>query len=247
MNVITDPATLATVKQMHDEVEAAGEVVRAARTAHSEAFQRRKDLLGVRAAHNAAEPMPEPDVSAELGEMLAKNPAAAASTDWEGMLREGQDKTAAAVLAWKGKGTVIDQAVNMLDVEVDERASEQAKAEQLHERAWVAFVNAARNAMTVEVELRFAGFYADVLGPLDALNGARKLYANEPVYSGVRRQVTHDSVLMIGTPNGFGGHHDAVKLYPSDDVAARSALLASFRERLSEPAPKARGRERGAA
>lgn len=237
MPPISEPATLARVTTLSAAVDAGAERVRAAREAVAEAAQRRASLARSLAEHDAAEPEADPDLTAELSALLAANPAAASSNDWTGKLREAQDATAAAVKAWQGKRTVIDQALGHVVAEHAARLRDEADAVADHERAWSDFVIETREAMTIELEQRFPAFYAEVLGPLDGLNGAQRLYGGGPVQSGPRRGVTHDSVLAIGSPRNGSIHHD-VKLYPTNDRGRAAQLLAAFRQRLGEGSPR---------
>lgn len=232
MPPISNPETLARVARLSAGVDAAAAVVQAAQADVNDAAKRERDLHAAQTEHAALEPAQDPDVTAELAQVLADNPTAAASADWEGRLREAQDATAAALSAWRGKRTIIAQALASVAEQLATRREALTKAKRLHEIAWEGFVNVARDAMTTELEARWGDFYGAVMGPLDALNQARRLYANEPVHSGPRRSVTGDSVLAIGTPQNGNIHYD-VKLYPSPATVDLFGVLAGFRASLT--------------
>jgi hypothetical protein len=229
---ISNPEALARVARLSADVDAAAVVVQAAQADVNDAAKRERDLRAAQTEHAAIEPAQDPDVTAELAQLLADNPTAAASADWEGRLREAQDATAAALSAWRGKRTIIAQALSSVSDQLTARREALAEAKRLHEIAWEGFVNVALDVMTAELEARWGDFYGAVMGPLDALNQARRLYANEPVYSGPRRSVTHDSVLAIGTPKNGSIHYD-VMLYPSPRTADLFGILAGFRASLT--------------
>ena len=233
MPPITDPNALAEVAKLSAAVDTAGAAVRAANDDAEEAGRRADTLRTTLTAHDAAEPAPEPDLADELSDMLAANPAAATSDDWTGKLRAAQDSTAAAIVAWKGKRTIIMQALERVERERAGHLDTLADAKAAHERAWALFVTAAREAMTDEFERRFAAFYADVMGPLDALNAARRLYSVDQVYSGPRRALSAESALVINRPNPNGGGLVMDRhLYPVAGEADGRAILAAFRTSL---------------
>ncbi|MGW8134174.1 hypothetical protein ACWGNZ_00850 [Sphingomonas zeae] len=218
-------------------VDKAAAGVLEAQASVNETATRHHDLRSTLANHDRVEPAPNPDLTDELSQMLAANPAAAASADWEGRLREAQDVTAAAITSWKGKRTIILQALDRVAGELTERREALTAAKNAHELAWAGFVNAGRDAMLAELEAQWPDFYASVMGPIDALNQARRLYSSEPVYSGPRRQVIGESLLAIGTPTAGGVALDA-KLYPAPPSVDLSAIMAVFRSALAEAKPK---------
>jgi len=237
MPPITNQETLKRIAGLSAAVDKAAAAVQDAQASVNEAATRDRDLRTTLANHDRAEPAPNPDLTDELSQMLAANPAAAASADWEGRLREAQDVTAAAITAWKGKRTIIMQALDRVASELTERREALTAAKSAHELAWAGFVNAARDAMLAELEARWPEFYAGVMGPIDALNQARRLYSGEPVYSGPRRQVIGESLLAIGTPSAGSVTLDA-KLYPAPPSVDLSAVMSAFRAALADTKPK---------
>ncbi len=71
------------------------------------------------------------------------------------------------------------------------------------------------------------------MGPIDALNQARRLYSGEPVYAGPRRCILGESSLAIGSPASEGFNLD-VRLYPSPPSADLSGVMSTFRAALAE-------------
>lgn len=237
MPPITNQETLKRIAGLSASVDKAAAAVQEAQASVNEAATRDRDLRTTLANHDRAEPAPNPDLTDELSQMLAANPAAAASADWEGRLREAQDVTAAAITAWKGKRTIIMQALDRVAGELTERREALTAAKSAHELAWAGFVNAARDAMLVELEARWPDFYAQVMGPIDALNQARRLYSGEPVYAGPRRRILGESSLAIGSPASVGSQLD-VQLYPSPPSADLSGVMSAFRAELAQGKPK---------
>ncbi|WP_294292092.1 hypothetical protein [uncultured Sphingomonas sp.] len=158
MPPITNQETLKQIAGLSAAVDKAAAAVQEAQASVNEAATRDRDLRTTLANHDRAEPAPNPDLTDELSQMLAANPAAAnpaaASADWEGRLREAQNVTAAAITAWKGKRTIIMQALDRVAGELTERREALTAAKNAHELAWAGFVNAARDAMLVELEAR---------------------------------------------------------------------------------------------
>ena len=235
---ISDPATLKRVSALSNAVDKAAAAVESARGSISDCQSRKAALVDALAEHAASKPTPLGDMSGELSSILAANPAAAKSADWQGQLKKDQAAHEQAMAAWSGKHTVFEQALAKVEAEESAGAVVIEAAEQAHDQAWAEFVREAYAALADEAEARFADLVASCLGPLAALSKARTPHTGMPALSGARK--TFEGELSIRKPPAdVDGHptHGGTRLFPIDSRAEHAAYLTALRAALGAAVP----------
>ena len=161
--LITNSETLDKLAALSGAIDTAKATAAAVAENVAEASQRAASLRRSIAEHQVAQPAADPNMANDLSAMIAADPGAATSADWTGKLREAQDAHEAALTAWKGKLSILEQALARVAAEVAERSAASEPAAAAVNAAVRAFNAEASKAVMGEMLARWEAFAADTL------------------------------------------------------------------------------------